>query len=957
MPTRTADPDSPRTARRPKLRTEPDGRRHGETDEGEEREEELRAPWTPERRALVYGDLGKITANRVRLAAERYAELQEYAGGPLRRFAGIEGGSTSSRLTRVENPLPNASLGYASPVVRVSSKRSLEGTVLRIRLDAAAAAELDPGSIRLFRFEPGHRCWVPIVHSGRHRNYAWGRATVPGSYVAIGAPSDPSLRSALTSLVALKPPWAHLGASERRRLLSDAAASLQTAAQREGTVDRRSITRSAARLRGLTPSSFGLPEARLLGLGPDLPCWSPVPMKHPPGPGPEPLPKHDMFWKSEGPTNVSGRILSLAIHPDDGDILFAGSVGGGIWKTTDGAATWEPVYSFGDCLAIQSLAIAPSNPKILYAGTGEIFAFGHELERWGIGVLRSQNGGKSWYELAPIASQSVMRIAIHPTEPDTLYVAGNKHLYKSTDGGTSWTILLTGHCSDVCLDPLDPKTVYVIQYKYAFQKSSDGGATWNLVQEVPCDAFAGWARMTVAARPKLGQGGKGGGRGGPGSLDPSSSEHLLLVKTAGLVYASRDGAKSWSQVPKARDFQFDEPFFNLVAVDPFNWDVIFYGSIILNKTRDGGKNWSGGDGGTHVDNHALVFDTNDSARCYAATDGGVSRSDDNGKYGTWVPMVSGLTTTQAYGIGVSQTAPFRIGIATQDVGFLLSQGKPNDWKVMTTRDARDLAEGGMFLIDPSNSLNMYASGHFAYPFRSTDGGASWEAIGTGLPLPESVLLDPFWQKLRMAVSPGDSKLLMCTLQGAEVFRSIDLGSTWESVFDAGNDALYNIVFAPSNPDVVYAHNLIIPTVYRSTKHGNPGTWTKLAPATPLPNGTIRCLAVSWSDENLLWLGYDDARIFRSTDAGATWQDASGARSGAAIPVNHCYALVPDLVNPENCFAATDIGVFRTYDAGFSWVQYGFGMPSMIIYDLALHRPTNTLYAATNGRGVYSFRVW
>jgi photosystem II stability/assembly factor-like uncharacterized protein len=351
-------------------------------------------------------------------------------------------------------------------------------------------------------------------------------------------------------------------------------------------------------------------------------------------------------------------------------------------------------------------------------------------------------------------------------------------------------------------------------------------------------------------------------------------------------------------------------------------------------------------------------------------DGGVFRSVDDGA--SWTLRSTGLVATQLYSIGVSQTDPFLLGGATQDQGIIKTNG-PADWT-----DTGAGNEGGFFIVDPLNSSNVYVTPWDGNLRRSTDGGSTWQTILTGITQvgspPHAVTVH------HLAICPTDSNLLLC-VGGNEVFRSTDQGNTWTSVltFPSGSAATR---VAWERQTTCYAAN-DVGLVFRSVQQGQANTWSEpYTDANKPPSGVITALEarfVTWDVEpskalssedrfkctaiaggivvfpfrmDLVYITYSwGGRVYKSTDGGSHWANASGSGAGALpnIPIN---ALVIDSQLSDTVYVATDIGVFRTRDGGANWEPFNDSLPRVVVSGLALRAKNNTLYVSTMGRGAY-----
>jgi hypothetical protein len=869
-----------------------------------------------------------------RLGQPRLHELDPGGAAPTRGFELIGAGASRARLSAAENPRPMSSFGFAAPAVELRAAGELPpGATLKIAIGEEAAKGVDLATVRVFRFEESTREWRLVARSGVSADGGYVFAVVrrPGLYVPVGLPADYGLMRAALMLHAYAP-WlrAAVRADSLSQLLEPICKAVigaglfrkgESLASHLGLTQFDEGSDAAAiyeRCRALDFPEGGLPEGELLkerAQGYGLPT-------------PSASIRLCASWVSVGPNNFNGRIKSLVTHSTNGNILYAGSADGGVWKTTDGGANWLPTMLVELSLAIGALGISASNPNVLYAATGE------DTPGWGpsypgVGVYKTTGGGSDWDYAGRIPSDRCTRVLVHPSDPNVVYVAGNAGLHKSTDGGTTWTNVRADHVSDALFDPNAPNVLYAGVWNKGVYKSNDGGATWSLLAGgLPSGAAAEWIKLAM-------------GRGG------ANGTSFLVAKMgldSGLLYKSADAGATWSAIPGTHQSVPYNEWTNMVAVDPRNQNVIFAGGAGLERSTNGGTSFTGV-GGMHSDLHALVFNPADSNVCYLATDGGVYKSVNNGV--AWALSSKGLVATQLYCVGVSQAAPFVLGGATQDQGIIKSTGAA-DWA-----DTSAGNEGGIFVVDPNNSNNIYVTPWSANLRRSTNSGASWTTILNGLG-------NTAVSVAHLAVMPGNSNTLLCC-GGMQLFRSTNQGTNWTGVAGTTGSPT-RVIYSHSNPSVCYAAT-DAGRVYKSSGGGSAGSWAEPYAASPAaarpPAGRITGIAVAWNDPNVVYITYGNtglAHVYRSLDGGVTWTVASGALPSDALPDIPVSSLVADQFNPEVVYVATDIGVFRTRDGGDSWERYSDGMPRVITTELALHRGTNTLYASTMGRGAFKLAL-
>ncbi len=943
-------------------RKEDSGKDDGE-DGGEDGEDLMRRlTWFREFHGTGVDDPG-----RARLQAIRHTEaMTEFhpeehlpkGGAPKEAFAAErDGKKIPMALRKAKNPRPASSFGFAAEPVEVGMREGA-GTTLKIRLNSATTKRLDKGTIRMFRFEASIRKWVLVPRSGVSPGgeYAWVTLHRPGLYVPIGLPADPwllysvlQMRSAQTML--LRDDAIGKGSSWLR-MLADQVFN-------EGLF--RGLKDDPAAIEGLGMPPFqkgmGPVELRDLILGLDLPMpgglaeWDILDDICPPWRGPI-FPGHWFLppfyhlpilwflgWRSRGPWNINGRIKCVVRHPSDSNILYAGAADGGVWKSVDGGVRWQPKMLKQLSMAIGGLAISASDPNILYAATGE------DTPGWGpsfggAGVYKTMNGGATWTLCGPIGSDRCTRVQIHPTNADIVYVSGNGGLHKSIDGGVGWTNLRTDHCSDVLLDTWNADVIYAAVWNDGIYKSTNGGGVWGTRLSVPLPAgsSAEWIKLAASHY-----------------YVPERTIRIpwlrrvtyLVAKMgtdSGLLFFSVDGGATWGQFAGSHGAVSYNEWTNLLALKEFDPDMIFAGGVGLERSTDRGVSFSG-TAGTHSDHHMIAFDPNDDARCDAATDGGVYRSVNDGA--NWALNSDRLVATQLYSIGVSQTAPFLLGGATQDQGIIKTTG-PTVWS-----DTGAGNEGGFFIVDPNNENNIYVTPWNGNLRRSTNGGSAWTTILNGLPMPGTP--PATIGVAHLAVQPGNSNVLLCS--GADqVCRSIDQGTTWGAVFTTDGNA-NRVAFAPTDANRCYAASNS-GRIYRNDNAGTAGNWAEACTvANRPPAGNVTCIAVGWNDPDLVVITYSNfgsPHVAISRDGGAHWMAANGTVAGMTLPDIPANAVVIDQNNPDRLYVATDIGVFTTSDAGASWAEFNFNLPRIVISELVLRKPNNTLYASTMGRGAYSY---
>jgi photosystem II stability/assembly factor-like uncharacterized protein len=616
-------------------------------------------------------------------------------------------------------------------------------------------------------------------------------------------------------------------------------------------------------------------------------------------------------WYTIGPRNVNGRVKALAVHPTDPNTLYAGAASGGVWKSTDAGQSWRPLWDGQDTLSIGAIAIAPSLPSTLYAGTGE-WTPGWGPSFPGTGLFSSIDSGDHWVQHTTIASRRIAQVVVSPTDPLRVYVAGQAGVELSIDGGGTWTTLRAGEASDLVLDPAAPDTLYANFRNDGIYKTVNAGGLWTIQGGgAPTGVDADWVRLAI------------GVSGAHGS-------QLVLAKRSGTIYRTTDGGTSWSTLAGSHGAASYHAWCNLVAVAPDDEGVILAGAVGIERTGDGGTLWTS-PAGLHSDHHRAVFAPSSPAVVYSCNDGGVYRSADHGA--TFVKVSDGLIVTQFYDLGSWSAISSVVGGGTQDNGTNMTTGGLT-WKKILGGD------GGYMVEHPTDPRTIYAESQNTNIQKSVDGGTTWVNKTSGI-----TGSGPFVGVMTMDVNAPNT--LFCGTQ--QVFRTTDGCATpWAASSQSLSGTVSGITVAESDGTRVYA---VTDTghVYRSDDAGATSPWADKT-AAPLPARICTDVVVDPSDKQRVAVsfgGTGTGHVFLSTTGGNAWANASGNLPD--VPVN---ALALHPTDPNTLYAGTDVGVFRSIDAGATWQAFDNGIPNVIVTDLQIDATTLTLTAATLGRGMY-----
>ncbi len=689
--------------------------------------------------------------------------------------------------------------------------------------------------------------------------------------------------------------------------------------------------------------------------------------------------------RAAGPALMSGRVVGFAVHPTDRAHYYVAVASGGVWKTTNGGTTWTPIFDNEGSYSIGCVTLDPKNPNVVWVGTGE-----NNSQRsvgYGDGVYKSIDGGRTWQNVGLKNSEHIGKIAIDPRNSDTVYVAaqgplwgpgGDRGLYKTTDGGKTWTKLLdisenTG-VSDFVQDPRNPDTILAVAYQRrrhvwtivnggpecALHRTTDGGKTWTKVRAGLPGAELG--RIGLAFAPS----------------DPDTVYAVVeAAEKQGGLFRSVDRGVTWE---KRNSYDEQGQYYSHVVVDPTNKDRVFMMNMIIQVSDDGGKTlgrmserWK------HVDNHELWIDPKNPNYYLVGCDGGIYESFDRGA--NW-KFAANLPVTQFYDINCEQIdSPFyRIYGGTQDnntIGgpnrTMSSHGITNaDWHVLVGGD------GFQIQIDPKDPNIVYAEFQYGGLMRF-----DWRT-GQRVPIqPQPGLGEP---PLRWN---WDSPLLVSPHKNTRVyfaanrlFRSDDRGDSWtavspdlsrqldrdklpvfgkilgpEAVFKHGSTSLYGNITALA--ESLKTEGLIYvgtdDGLIQVTEDGGKA-WRKIEKFPGVPDRTyVARLYASRHEANTVYAAFDNHKsadfapyLLKSTDAGRSWTAIIGELPARGSVL----AFVEDHVDPKLLFCGTEFGLFFTADGGAKWHRLKNGLPTIAVRDLAIQRPMNDLVVGTFGRGFY-----
>jgi len=645
--------------------------------------------------------------------------------------------------------------------------------------------------------------------------------------------------------------------------------------------------------------------------------------------GPSPI--APQRWRWLGPGNIGGRVRALAISRTSPSTMFAGSVGGGIWKTTDAGASWAPVDDFMASLSVSSIVFDPSNASVLYAGTGE--GYGNADALRGAGIFKSVDGGATWKPVGRTASQStaVNRLAIAPSG-GVLLAATNTGLWRSADNGASFAPATTGITpQDVDFSPVDALKAVAGGYG-AIVYSWDGGATWQSASGLPLTS----GRIELAYA-----------RSQPDTI------YALVDTGGGTLYRSTNAGATFAPASATPLLENGQGWYDAALwVNPKDANHVVVGGVNLRQTFDGGATWNWISDRIHVDQHVIVEDPRFDDVAYRAVfignDGGVYRASNirAAAQTGYTALDNNLGVTQFYG-GAGSAATGVIVGGTQDNGTLVRQPQSaTSWKSTLGGD------GGFVSADPTDASYFYAETIYLQLFRSGDAGATWTSVGGGIADAgqSANFIAPF------ALDPNDANRMYAG--GARLWMSANVKSaapTWKAIFgSASANHVSAIAIAPSASDVVWVGR-IYGNVYR-TSNATAAAPSFAAVNAPTYGNFVTHITVSPFDPNVVYVatgGFGSENLIKTTDGGATWTDATGGDTTGLpdVPVND---LEIDPQDAGTLYAATEVGVFTSHDGGATWDVPQSGPANVAVDDLFWMG--TTLVAATHGRGMFSIDV-
>lgn len=690
-----------------------------------------------------------------------------------------------------------------------------------------------------------------------------------------------------------------------------------------------------------------------------------------------------LSFRLVGPALTSGRIADIAVDPKNHDTWYVAAASGGVWKTTNHGTTFSPIFDGYDSYSIGCVAIAPSNNNTIWVGTGE--NNNQRSVAFGDGVYKSLDGGKSFKNMGLKTSEHIGKIIVHPTDENTIWVAaygpvwssgGERGVYKSTDGGETWTKTLdisenTG-IAEIEIDPTDPNVLYASAHQRrrrewtyigggpesGLHKSTDGGVTWKKINSGLPDGQMG--RIGIAVSP----------------VDPDYVYAIVEARDdKGGFFRSTNRGESWT---KMSSYSTSGNYYQEIICDLNDRDKVFSMNTWLHHTTDGGKNFvRTGEAKKHVDNHCIWIDPYNADHWIVGCDGGIYETYNHAQ--DW-KYYSNLPLIQFYKVATDNDAPFyNIYGGTQDNN---SMGGPSatinnagilnsDWYITNGGDGFESA------IDPENPNIAYAQAQYGWLVRYDRASGEKTPIQ---PMPGKGEKAYRWNwDSPLLISPHDNKTLYFCAN--KVFKSTNRGDDWTTVspdlsrqMDRNKlpvmGQVWGIDAVMKNKSTTIYGNIVAfdesplqkGLLYAGTDDGliqvsedGGENWRKMETFPGVPANTrVNMIVADLHDANTVYAVFNNHRsgdfkpyILKSSDKGKTWKSISGdlPTRGAA------FAIRQDHVNSQLLFAGTEFGCFFSNDGGSSWTKLG-GLPTIAVYDIDIQKRENDVVVATFGRGFY-----
>lgn len=695
-------------------------------------------------------------------------------------------------------------------------------------------------------------------------------------------------------------------------------------------------------------------------------------------------PLRGLAWRNIGPANMSGRVADVEGIAGDPRVVYVGAASGGVWKSTDGGITFAPIFDDQPIASIGDIAVAPSNPSVIYVGSGEENV--RNSVSFGNGVYRSTDGGESWQHIGLEDTQTIGHIVVDPGDENRAFVAAIGPIYgarkargvfRTEDGGASWQQVLyldEDHgAADIDIDPSNPNILFATLWKFrrqpwTFESGSELGGVWR-----SRDGGDSWQKLDSGLPKLLGRVAV--------KVAPSDPRvvYVIAESNEGILFRSDDRGETFRKVSGDVQLVSRGFYYTDLRVDPNNADVVYAIASRLFRSIDGGKTFERMARPVHIDFHSLWIDPDDSGRLWVGEDGGVAVSHDGG--GSWaVPRT--LPIAQLYQVFVGNEEPFyTVGGGLQDNGTWFGPSRSREPAGLTVHDFRMMSFGdAYFAIQHPEKHHLYLSESQGGNLMRTDLRTRAQQVVSPQAArndggPASELEYRFNWNAPIIASPFDpDSVYFC---GNVVFRSHDFGTTWEVIspdLTTNDPAKQGTAGGPVWPENTTAeyHTTIISfaespvekgVLWAGTDDGNlqlsrddGASWSLLAVPGVAASSPVSHIEPSAARAGRAYVAFDRhmfddfaPHLYRTEDYGATW-----ARITEGLPeTGWLWVVREDSRNHDLLYAGTELGLWASWNRGGSWQELKLGnLPTVAVHDIAFHEGENDIVLGTHGRGIW-----
>ena len=693
-----------------------------------------------------------------------------------------------------------------------------------------------------------------------------------------------------------------------------------------------------------------------------------------------------------GSATMSGRIAAVAgrAEPDGKVTLYVGAASGGVWRSLDGGTTFKPVFDKQSAQSIGAVALDPSRPNVVWVGTGE--AWTRNSVSIGDGIYKSTDNGDTWTRMGLTESERIAKIIVHPVDSDVVYAcvpgklwsdSPERGLYKTIDGGASWTLVLKGDnlstgCSSIAMDPKNPGRIFAALWDFRRQGwtfrsggesadavsgsglfvTDDGGKSWRSLDAVTAKGLPAkpWGRSAIAIAPS----------------DPRRV-YIVIEAQRSALFVSDDGGKTFEERDRSQTMVWRPFYFANLVVDPTQPDRVFKTNYNLIVSTDGGKSFAVTSAGAHGDWHDLWINPRNPMHLVGGDDGGLWISSDGGN--RWWKS-DNLPVSQFYHVSVDDADPYQVYGGLQDNAVFVGDSAYPGGITNSRWEAFFGCDGFWAFPDPVDSNYFYSECQGGYAGRANRKTHQIRDIQPKAGAGEKLRFN--WNT-PLVLSPNERGTLY---MGAQfLFRSRDQGQSWERIspdlstndpakqkqeqsggITVDNSAaemhttIYSISESPRSSQVIWVGtddgNIQL------TRDGG-RSWTNVAGGLPgmSPGSWISWVEASRFDAGTAYVAVDrhtfgdmQPHVFRTVDYGASWERIAGPEQGLR---GYVHVIKEDAVDRDLLFVGTEFGLWISCNRGTEWAQFRpANFPAVAVRDIALQTRDNDLVLATHGRGIW-----